>query len=159
MRGSRWTRKIKSFSTLFEQRLAWAVIDRSRATLHGAEHVPRTGGALLLGERPVGPGEALTLRALVQVCTGRTPRFVVDGRPAIIRRLGPVFDRLGAIRGSSDEAARLLTQGEVVCVVSAAPDEARGAAAEARVPLVAFTTSRGERDGSLDVHLHLSGES
>ncbi len=132
---SRWTNKIRSFSALFEHRFAWAVIDRAQATLHGAEHLPRSGPALLVGNRARPRADALPLRALLSVCTGRVPRFTLDPR----------------------RAERMLASGEVVCLYTGrAEDVPARVALRARVPVVPFAAvgGRGAKEGALlDIHL------
>jgi 1-acyl-sn-glycerol-3-phosphate acyltransferase len=100
-----------------------ALAERARATLHDAHHVPREGGALLVGNHTFGGVDALALTALLIVHTGRAPRFLGERNLWRIPGLPVLLAAAGAIPGAPDEATRLLASGELVVVYPGGIDD------------------------------------
>jgi hypothetical protein len=119
-------------------RLRWDI------TVGGADHVPVTGGALLVANRrPLG-ATPLLVAAAVGRATGRDVRFagIVDIAP-----IGPIMRRLGGVVARPDEIGGLLRAGHVPAVwcqprittrhrVGPAPVPYLAAALEAGVPVL-----------------------
>ena len=98
------------------RRLASALVRRTKATLHGAENIPREGGALLVGNHAILGVDAVPLTALLALHTGRTPRFLGERVLWKIPLLRLLLRPLGIVRGEPEAAVRLLEAGELVCV-------------------------------------------
>ena len=103
--------------------LSTAIAAQARATLIGAQNLPRQGGALLVGNHALGGVDAFALTALLIVHTGRVPRFLGERNLWRIPGLAALLDAAGAIPGAPDDAVRLLTRGELVCVYPGGIDD------------------------------------
>ena len=117
---------------------------RWRITVGGADHVPSTGGALLVANRrPLG-ATPLLVAAAIGRATERNVRFagIVDIAP-----IGPAMRRLGGVVARPDEIGGLLRAGHVPAVwcqprvttshrVGAAPVPYLAAALDAGVPVL-----------------------
>lgn len=97
-------------------KLARAVARRFRATLHGVENIPRTGGALLVGNHAILGIDAVPLVALLALSTGRVPWFLGERSLWKIPGASRPLEALGIVRGEREVALRLLEKGELVCV-------------------------------------------
>lgn len=98
------------------RRLARTVAKRFRATLHGADNIPRRGGALLVGNHAILGIDAVPLVALLALSTGRVPRFLGERSLWKVPGTSRALDALGIVPGERDPAVRLLEEGELVCV-------------------------------------------
>lgn len=115
----------QAFATsLWGHRLCWAIIDRFQATLHGAENLPRKGGALLVGNHAFLGIDALPFASLLAVCTGRPPWFLADPALLRLRALRRPLRAMGALAGGADEADARLRAGELVVYYPGGADEA-----------------------------------
>lgn len=99
-----------------ERALAGRIARLWNATLHGAEHVPIDGGALLVGNHAFLGLDSPALGSLLVLHTGRSPRWLAERvlfkLPSIARALRWV----GAVEGEREHAVRLLREGELVIV-------------------------------------------
>lgn len=96
---------------------------RAHATLIGEHHVPRQGGALMVGNHALGGIDTVALTALLIVHTGRVPRFLGERNLWRIPGLSALLDAAGAIPGAPDTATRLLGEGELVIVYPGGIDD------------------------------------
>ena len=121
--------------------LSSALAERARAKLFGGHHVPRQGGALLVGNHALGGVDAFALTALLIVHTGRVPRFLGERNLWRIPGLSTLLAAAGAIPGAPDDATRLLESGELVCVYPGGIDDSFKLTSEA------YTLKWGSRAG------------
>lgn len=85
--------------------------------VEGAEHVPDSGRAILVGNHGGAlPYDALVLIALLQRQRGRALRPLLEDAVMTAPFLGTWMQRLGAVRASQDNAQRLLDREELVAV-------------------------------------------
>lgn len=131
----------KLASTRLGVGIAAVLAERARATLIGGHHVPREGGALLVGNHALGGVDAFALTALLIVHTGRAPRFLGERNLWRIPGLSVLLDAAGAIPGAPDDATRLLASGELVCVYPGGIDDSFKLTSEA------YTLKWGSRAG------------
>lgn len=96
--------------------VAQALADGLNATMHNAERIPRTGGALLVGNHAFLGLDSYGLSALIISQTGRYPRFLGERNLWRVPGLRSVLDAVGAIPGVPDDAVELLLEGELVGV-------------------------------------------
>lgn len=82
-----------------------------RPRVHGVEHLPEVGSALIVADRWLAPFERVLLAATLARATRRPVRFT--GVPDVAP-LGPLLRRLGGVSGSSHDLRSLLRSGEVV---------------------------------------------
>jgi 1-acyl-sn-glycerol-3-phosphate acyltransferase len=99
-----------------------------RVEVSGAEHVPATGRALLVANHSGGffPYDALMLAHGLHTRregAGRDVRPLVEDSAYRFPGLGPLLARLGAVRASAENAARLLAREHAVAVF---PEGAKG---------------------------------
>jgi 1-acyl-sn-glycerol-3-phosphate acyltransferase len=99
-----------------------------RVELSGAEHVPASGRVLLVGNHSGGflPYDGLMLAHGVSTRRaggGRDVRPLVEDFVYHFPGLGPVLTRLGAVRASAENAARLLAREHAIAVF---PEGAKG---------------------------------
>ncbi len=87
-----------------------------RADLVGAEHLPRDGAALLVGNHAMYGLDGIVLGALVREATGRYVRFLGDRNLWRIPVLRGLLTALGAQPGEPQGAQHLLEAGELVGV-------------------------------------------
>lgn len=105
------------------RRFAQSLATQLRATLHGDEHVPREGGALLVGNHAFLGIDAFVLAALLLLQTGRFPRFLAERNLFRLPGVRDLLRSMGAIPGTPDDAAFLLEAGEVVVVYPGGVDD------------------------------------
>jgi 1-acyl-sn-glycerol-3-phosphate acyltransferase len=129
------------------QRLARTIADRFHAAIHGDEHLPRKGGALLVGNHAFTGFDALVLDALVIDRTRRPLRFLGERNLWRLPGIRALLDATGAIPGAPEEAVRLLEEGELVAVYPGGIDDSFKLSAEA------YTLKWGERAGFARVAL------
>ncbi|MBX7193909.1 MAG: acyltransferase family protein [Sandaracinaceae bacterium] len=86
------------------------------ARLEGAEHLPREGGALLVGNHAVFGLDAFVLGALLATEVGRLPTWLAERQLWKTPLLPRALDFVGAIAGERGAAARHLAAGELVVV-------------------------------------------
>lgn len=85
----------------------------TRVEIDGAEHLPASGGAVLVTNRGIGGLEPSALGAAVRKAVGRRVRFV--GAPGT-RGPGALLRRFGAIAASADDVRAALGAGNLVVV-------------------------------------------
>lgn len=102
--------------TTLGRRLRDLPIEYFRATTEGMHHVPREGGALLVGNHAMTGIDGFVLGALVTRETGRHVRFLGERNLWRIPVLREVLDALGALPGEPEAATELLRRGELVGV-------------------------------------------
>ncbi|MDI1478273.1 lysophospholipid acyltransferase family protein [Polyangium sp. y55x31] len=157
------------------RRFAQSLATQLRATLHGDEHVPRNGGALLVGNHAFLGIDAFALAALLLLHTGRLPRFLAERNLFRIPGVREVLRSMGAIPGTPDDAAFLLEAGEVVVVYPGGVDDSfklssdaytlrwqgragfARVAMRARVPIVPFAATGVDELYHLDRREHFLG--
>ncbi|MCC6647843.1 MAG: acyltransferase family protein [Polyangiaceae bacterium] len=128
-------------ATLAGKRVARLIRERFRATLTGAEHVPREGAALLVGNHTLLGVDSIVLTALLQLEVGRAPRFLAERNLFRAPFARALFDAIGAVPGEPEAATRLLTEGELVGVYPGGVDDSFKLARDA------YTLRWGERAG------------
>ncbi len=114
-------------------RVARAIARRFHATLHGAEHVPRRGGALLVGNHTMFGLDAAVLAALLARDVGRLPRWLGERILWKLPGTHRFLEALGAVPGAPEDAVRLLGQGELVAVYPGGVDDSFKLSSEAYV--------------------------
>jgi 1-acyl-sn-glycerol-3-phosphate acyltransferase len=112
-------------------RFARAIAERFRATLHGAEHVPRHGGALLVGNHTMFGMDAVVLAALLAADVGRLPRWLGERILWKLPGTHTLLEALGAVPGAPEDAVRLLRAGELVAVYPGGVDDSFKPSSEA----------------------------
>lgn len=112
-------------------RTAEAMARGLMATMHDAERIPRKGAALIVGNHSYLGVDSWALSALLICRTGRMPRFLAERNLWKIPGAGGVLDALGAIPGAPDDAVRLLSEGELVCVYPGGIDDSFKLSSEA----------------------------
>jgi 1-acyl-sn-glycerol-3-phosphate acyltransferase len=112
-------------------RAAEVVAASLRAMMHDDEHVPRNGGALVVGNHSYLGVDSVALAALLVLKTGRMPRFLAERNLWKIPGAAGVLDAVGAIPGAPDDAVRLLEEGELVCVYPGGIDDSFKLSSEA----------------------------
>lgn len=113
------------------RRLAARLAKRLDARLHGGEHVPRTGPALLVGNHALFGADSGPFCALLAAEVGRVPRWLGERNLWRIPGLAPLLDAVGAIPGRPDDAVKLLEAGELVCVYPGGFDDSSKLTTEA----------------------------
>ncbi len=98
------------------RRVAREVIDYFSASIIGLEHVPRTGGALLVGNHGAFGLDAFILGALLATELGRLPTWLGERTLWQMPLLPRALSYVGAIRGEREAATRRLEAGELVVV-------------------------------------------
>lgn len=97
--------------------IEWLFVEYFRTEVDGVGHVPSQGAALLVANHGgLLPFDALMLRYATEELhpAGRTPRFLIEDWFMAAPVISLLLQRLGAIRGSQDNAARLLERGHLV---------------------------------------------
>ncbi len=110
-------------STRAGRRVARELVAQAQATLIGEQHIPRAGGALLVGNHALGGLDAFPLTALLALHTGRLPRFLGERNLWRIPGLSTLLGAVGAVPGAPEAAVRLLESGELVCVYPGGIDD------------------------------------
>ena len=101
------------------------------ARLHGAEHLPRSGGALLVGNHAYLGTDAWVLSALLISQCNVVTRFLGDRNLWRIPVVNRVLTSFGAIAGKPDDAVSLLEAGEIVTVYPGGVDDSFKLSSEA----------------------------
>lgn len=122
-------------------RLGRAVAERFQGALHDAENLPRTGGALFVGNHALMGIDSIVLSALLISEVGRTPRFLAEKKLSLIPGVRQVLESVGAIPGTPEDAVRLLEAGELVGVYPGGIDDSFKLSREA------YTLKWGDRAG------------
>jgi len=98
------------------QRAVRAVIDYFSASIVGLEHVPLTGGALLVGNHGAFGLDAFILGALLAKELGRLPTWLGERTLWQMPLLPRALAYVGAIKGEREAATQRLEAGELVVV-------------------------------------------
>lgn len=93
------------------------------ATLEGTEHIPKSGGALMVGNHALFAIDTAVLAALIVRDIGRNPRFLGDRNLWKVPMLGPAITAIGALPGEPQSAETLLRRGELVLVYPGGVDD------------------------------------
>ncbi|MET0388081.1 MAG: lysophospholipid acyltransferase family protein [Polyangiales bacterium] len=93
------------------------------ASIDGGEHIPRTGGALIVSNHALFALDAAVLGALIVRDYGRFPRFLADRMLWKIPGLRSAITALGALPGAPTAAESLLRAGELVIVYPGGVDD------------------------------------
>ncbi|CAN5610530.1 lysophospholipid acyltransferase family protein [soil metagenome] len=102
--------------TLAGRAVIRAIVRYFSATFVGSENVPRTGGALLVGNHGVFGFDAFVLGALLARDIGRMPTWLADRHLWLTPGFGPALDFAGAIKGERPSAVARLQAGDLVVV-------------------------------------------
>lgn len=105
------------------RRIAHELEKRANANLHGAEHLPRSGGALLVGNHAYLGVDSWILSALLISQCQIVPRFLGDRNLWRIPLVNRFLTTFGAIAGQPDNAVELLEAGHVVIVYPGGIDD------------------------------------
>jgi len=105
------------------QRLARTIADKLLATLHGHDHLPRSGSALLVGNHAFLGVDSFALTSLLLLETSRYPRFLAEKNLYRIPVVRDFLHSVGAIPGTPDDAVALLEAGEIVVVYPGGIDD------------------------------------
>lgn len=117
--------------TLAGRRLAEAVVRRFDATLVDGDRVPRSGGALLVGNHALLGMDSVVLAPLLQLETRRTPRWLAERNIFRVPLATTVLGAVGAIPGEPAGAVELLCEGHLVAVYPGGVDDSFKLASEA----------------------------
>jgi len=98
------------------RRLVREVIEYFSASIVGLEHVPRAGGALLVGNHGAFGLDAFILGALLAKELGRLPTWLGERQLWMVPLLPRALAYVGAIEGEREAATRHLEAGELVVV-------------------------------------------
>lgn len=123
------------------------VAERLRATLHGGEHLPRRGPALIVGNHALFGADSVALVTVLVAGGHRIPRFLAEKNLYRVPGVRSVLGAVGAVPGTPDEAVALLESGEIVGVYPGGVDDSFKLSAEA------YTLKWGERTGFARVAL------
>jgi 1-acyl-sn-glycerol-3-phosphate acyltransferase len=99
------------------------VIEYFHATLEGGEHIPREGGALIVGNHALFAIDTAVLGALIVRDIGRSPRFLADRMLWTIPGFRQLITAIGALPGEPHTADELLRSGELVVVYPGGVDD------------------------------------
>jgi 1-acyl-sn-glycerol-3-phosphate acyltransferase len=99
------------------------ITDYFHATLDGSEHIPKSGGALMVGNHALFAIDTAVLAALIIRDLGRNPRFLGDRNLWKVPGLGPTITAIGALPGEPTSAEVLLRRGELVLVYPGGVDD------------------------------------
>jgi 1-acyl-sn-glycerol-3-phosphate acyltransferase len=95
-----------------------------RPEYHGLENIPRQGGALLVGNHGVAGYDPFFLFLAIYRATGRLPRGLGDRHLFMEPLLRRLWQRIGALDGTPEVAARYLRAGHLVNVYPGGAREA-----------------------------------
>ena len=118
-------------STLLGKRMLQALARRFSATLVDGHRLPRSGGALLVGNHSLLGLDSFPLAALVTLETGRVVRFLGDRNLFRLPGLAHVLRGVGAVSGEPARAVELLRAGELACVYPGGVDDSFKLSSEA----------------------------
>jgi 1-acyl-sn-glycerol-3-phosphate acyltransferase len=93
------------------------------ARISGAQHIPRQGGALIVGNHACLGLDSFAFTPLCIRDAGRMPRFLGEKNLWRLPAVGRVLSSLGAVPGDPDQAVRLLKSGELVGVYPGGIDD------------------------------------
>jgi 1-acyl-sn-glycerol-3-phosphate acyltransferase len=99
------------------------ITDYFRATMEGQEHIPRTGGVLIVSNHALFALDAAAFGALLARDIGRYPRFLADRMLWKIPALRELITAIGALPGTPDAAEALLRRGELLIVYPGGVDD------------------------------------
>lgn len=128
-------------------RVARALAERLRATLHDGDRLPRTGPALLVGNHALLGLDSIALTAVLLADGHRLPRFLAEKNLFRLPGVGAALSAMGAIPGRPEDAVALLEEGELVCVYPGGVDDSFKLSTEA------YTLKWGGRAGFARVAL------
>ena len=111
------------WSTPAGRKILDGIADYFHASLEGAEHIPRTGGALIVSNHALFALDTVVLAALIVRDLGRHPRFLADRMLWKIPGLREFITAVGALPGTPDAAETLLRRGELVIVYPGGVDD------------------------------------
>lgn len=95
----------------------WLYSKYFRTRVSGIEHIPAEGPALLVCNRGGAlPWDGVMLATAVARERGRSLRWLVEDYAFHAPFLGPLLNRIGAVRADPDNATRLLQEGHVLAV-------------------------------------------
>jgi 1-acyl-sn-glycerol-3-phosphate acyltransferase len=114
-------------------RFARSIAERFDARLHGAAHVPRAQGALLVGNHTMFGLDAVVLAALLATEVGRLPRWLGERILWKLPGTHRFLEAIGAVPGAPEDAVRLLQLGELVAVYPGGVDDSFKLSSEAYV--------------------------
>jgi 1-acyl-sn-glycerol-3-phosphate acyltransferase len=92
------------------------VTDYFLASLEGAQHIPRSGGALLVANHGMNGFDGIVLGALLRRDVGRVPFWLAERNLWRIPGFGRLADFVDAVPGERESAASILRRGELVVV-------------------------------------------
>jgi 1-acyl-sn-glycerol-3-phosphate acyltransferase len=113
------------------QRLLCSLAVHFRSTMHNADRIPATSGALIVSNHTLLGLDALPLTALIALWTKRTPRFLGERNLWRFPGAGRILEAVGAIPGTREGALELLRAGELVCVYPGGVDDSFKLSSEA----------------------------
>jgi 1-acyl-sn-glycerol-3-phosphate acyltransferase len=105
------------------RRLLSLLIEYFHARLEGLEHLPRQGGALVVGNHALFALDTAVLGALVVRDLGRHPRFLSDQNLWRIPGFRNLIAAIGALPGEPNSAQALLRRGELVITYPGGVDD------------------------------------
>jgi 1-acyl-sn-glycerol-3-phosphate acyltransferase len=115
---------VKAFGqTALGRKLRDLPIEYFHAEMEGAQHIPREGGALLVGNHSMMGLDGFVLGALVPRETGRYVRFLGERNLWRIPLVGRALYAVGALPGEPNAATELLSSGELVAVYPGGIDD------------------------------------
>jgi 1-acyl-sn-glycerol-3-phosphate acyltransferase len=100
-----------------------AIAGYFHATVEGGEHIPRSGGVLIVSNHALFALDAAVLGALLIRDFDRHPRFLGDRNLWKIPGLRELITAIGALPGEPHAAEDLLRQGELVIVYPGGVDD------------------------------------
>jgi 1-acyl-sn-glycerol-3-phosphate acyltransferase len=103
--------------------LALALVRATRASLHNAQGIPSTGGALIVGNHAFMGADAFVLGALLLRETQRKARWLAERNLLSLPGVATSLSAVGAIVGTPEAAIELLRAGELVCVYPGGIDD------------------------------------
>ena len=125
--------------------------DYWRVEVDGLQHIPANGAAILVANHGgVLPFDALMLRYAIQEMhpAGRIPRFLLEDWFMTMPAINVLLQRLGAVRGSQQNASRLIADGQLVGLF---PEGAKGVTKRFRDR---YRIQRFGRGGTIRLALH-----
>ena len=111
------------WSTPAGRNVLHGITDYFHASLEGAIHIPRSGGALIVSNHALFALDTVVLAALIVRDLGRHPRFLADRMLWRIPGLREFITAAGALPGTPEAAETLLRRGELVMVYPGGVDD------------------------------------